>query len=283
MPTSERGTSHPPLPQPHRHREAAESFGVDAERYDRARPPYPDALIERVLAGSPGGGVGGAVEVLDVGCGTGIEARQFQAAGARVLGVDPDARMAAFARRSGVEVEVARFEEWEPAGREFDAVVAGQAWHWVDPVAGAAKAARVLRPDGRLAVFGHAFDAPPEVNAALAGAFARVVPDSPLAAAAAGAERSAVQTYRAMFEAAADGMRRAGGFTEPEQWRFDRRQTYTRDQWLDHLPTTGALTRLAPDALAEVLDTVGAALDRIGGGFTMNYTTLAASAVRRPG
>jgi SAM-dependent methyltransferase len=191
--------------------------------------------------------------------------------------------MAAFARRSGVEVEVARFEDWEPAGRRFDAVVAGQAWHWVDPVAGAAKAARVLGPGGRLAVFGHAFDAPPAVTAAQVEALARVAPDSPFAAAASGPERSAVQIYRAMFEAAADGMRRAGGFAEPEQWRFDRRQTYTREQWLDHLPTTGALTRLAPDALAEVLDAVGAALDRIGGGFTMAYTTLAASAVRSPG
>jgi hypothetical protein len=36
-----------------------------------------------------------------------IEARQFQAAGCKVLGVEPDARMADFARRSGVEVEVA--------------------------------------------------------------------------------------------------------------------------------------------------------------------------------
>jgi SAM-dependent methyltransferase len=71
--------------------------------------------------------------VLDVGCGTGIAARQFQAAGCRVLGVDPDARMAEAARRSGVGVEVAAFEAWEPAGRAFDAVIAGQAWHWGGP------------------------------------------------------------------------------------------------------------------------------------------------------
>jgi SAM-dependent methyltransferase len=61
--------------------------------------------------------------------------------------------MADFARRRGLEVEVAAFEAWDPAGRAFDAVVAGQTWHWVDPIAGAAKAAEVLRPGGRLAVF----------------------------------------------------------------------------------------------------------------------------------
>jgi SAM-dependent methyltransferase len=274
MPTSVRDTPHPPPSEPHRHRQAAESFGVDPARYDRARPSYPDALVERILAGSPG------VDVLDVGCGTGIEARQFRAAGARVLGVDPDARMAEFARETGIEVEVATFEAWEPTGREFDAVVAGQAWHWVDPVAGAAKAALVLRPGGRLAVFGHAFDAPPPVTEAFTEAFRRVAPDSPMAAVS---SRPALDTYRAMFAMAADGMRRAGGFGEPEQWRFDWEQSYTRDQWLDHLPTTGALTRLPADQLAEVLDAVGAAIDRIGGGFTLPYATLAATAVRSPG
>jgi hypothetical protein len=68
------------------------------------------------------------------------------------------------------------------------------------------------------------------------------------------------------------------GFGEPEQWQFEWEQTYTRDQWLDHMPTTGALTRLPADKLAEVLDVVGAAIDQIGGSFTMPYHTLAATA-----
>lgn len=254
----------------------AESFGVDPERYDRARPRYPDALVERIVAAGPGR------DVLDVGCGTGIEARQFLAAGCTVLGVDPDARMAEFARRTGVEVEVATFEAWDPAGRVFDAVVAGQAWHWVDPVAGVAKAAQVLRPGGRLAVFGHVFDAPPEAREALASALRRVVPDSPvnLPSSGNGPARTAMDIYQAMFASAADGIRQAGGFGEPEQWRFDWEQSYTRDEWLDLLPTTGALTQLPPDKLAEVLEDVGAAIDKVGGGFTMPYTTLAATAVR---
>nr|WP_232794145.1 MULTISPECIES: methyltransferase domain-containing protein [Pseudofrankia] len=137
----------PPQPAPHRHRQVAESFGQGAARYDRVRPPYPADLVNAILAASPGR------DVLDVDCGTGIEARQFQAAGCRVLGVEPDARMAAFARRAGIEVEEATFEVWDPAGRNFDAVIAGTAWHWVDPVAGAAKAAQVLRPRGLLAPF----------------------------------------------------------------------------------------------------------------------------------
>src|ERR1700755_1890235 len=114
----------------HQAREIAESFGADPDRYDRARPRYPGALIDRIVAHIPG------PDVLDVGCGTGIVARQFRAAGCRVLGVDPDARMADLARRHGLEVEVATFETWEHAGREFDAVVAGESWDWVEPVGG---------------------------------------------------------------------------------------------------------------------------------------------------
>jgi SAM-dependent methyltransferase len=130
-------------------------------------------MVDRIVAASPG------PDVLDVGCGTGIAARQFQAAGGRVLGIEPDVRMADFARRTGVETEVAKFEDWESAGRDFDAVIAGQAWHWVDPVAGAAKAAQALRPGGRLAVFWYVFQPPPDLAEAFSAIYRRVLPDSP--------------------------------------------------------------------------------------------------------
>jgi SAM-dependent methyltransferase len=114
------------------------------------------------LAASPG------PHVLDVGCGTGIAARQFQAAGGKVLGIEPDERMADFARQNGLEVEISPFEGWDPAGRAFDAVLSGQAWHWVDPVVGAAKAGQVLRPGGRVAVFWYVFEPPSDLRDAAA-------------------------------------------------------------------------------------------------------------------
>ena len=265
--------SRPSEDELHQHRQIAESFGSDAERYDRARPRYPDPMVERIVAASPG------PDVLDVGCGTGIEARQFQAAGCMVLGVEPDARMADFARRTGVEVEVATFETWESAGRAFNAVIAGTAWHWVDPVAGAAKAAQVLRPGGRLAPFHHVFQSPPEVMEALAKVYRRVVPDSPFNLSSQ-LTRSALDAYQPLFAKIADGIREVGGFSDPEQWRFDWEQSYTRDAWLDQMPTHGALTQLPPDKLAEVLEGVGAAIDAMGGSFTMHYATVAVTAAR---
>ncbi|WP_031227362.1 class I SAM-dependent methyltransferase [Streptomyces roseochromogenus] len=271
MPTLPREQPEPSPAEPHKARRTAESFGVDAQRYDQARPAYPDALVARIVAGSPG------PDVLDIGCGTGIAARQFQAAGCTVLGVEPDARMADFARARGLEVEVAAFEAWQPAGRTFDSVVAAQSWHWVDPVAGTVKAARVLRPEGRLAIFGHVYEPPAEVAEPFAAAFRRVAPDSPLSSQPA---RRPLDLYQAGYAKFADKIRETEQFNDPEQWRFDWQQSYTRDQWLDLLPTTGGLTQLRPDQLAEILDAVGDAIDSMGGRFTMNYTTLAATAVR---
>ncbi|HEX5404046.1 MAG TPA: class I SAM-dependent methyltransferase [Pseudonocardiaceae bacterium] len=247
----------------------AESFGADAERYDRTRPPYPDALIRRIVGTSPGS------DVLDVGCGTGIEARQFGAAGCRVLGVEPDARMAELARRGGVVVDVATFEDWEPAGWRFDAIVAGTSWHWVDPVAGAAKAARVLRPGGLLAPFHHVFQVPPEPADAMAAAYRQAVPDPPVEL---GGQltRSAIELYQPLFARIADGIGAAAAFSEPEQWRFDWERVYSRDEWLDQLPTFGTFTQLAADQLATVQASVGAVM---GDSVTIGYSTVAVTAV----
>ena len=251
----------------------AESFGVDPDRYDRTRPSYPDAMIERIVTASPG------TDVLDVGCGTGIEARQFRAAGCTVLGVEPDPRMAVVARGTGITVEVSTFEKWEPAGRTFDAVIAGTAWHWVDPVAGAAKAAQVLRPGGVLAPFGHVYQLPPTVAQALDAAYRRVVPDSPLAFAGPPAG-SVLDGYQALYLRAADGIRQAGGFGEPALWRYDWERPYTRDELLDLIPTSGGLTGLPPNGLAAVLAALGAAIDALGGTLTLPYATWGLTATR---
>jgi SAM-dependent methyltransferase len=262
----------PPFPEPHRKRQVAEGFGADAGRYDRARPGYPAALVDRVVAASPGR------DVLDAGCGTGIAARLFQAAGCRVLGVDPDPRMVAAARAAGTETEVATIEDWDPAGRTFDAVIAAQAWHWVDPVAGAAKAARVLRPGGRLAVFWNVFEPPDDLRNAFAAIYARALPESPVRGMW---SQPALEGYRtAMGERAAGGMRQAGGFAEPEEWLTSWERPYTRAEWLDLVPTTGGFTRLPEAVQAHVLDGLGAAVDAAGGAFTMGYTTLAVTAAR---
>ncbi len=249
----------------------AESFGTDPARYDRARPRYPAAMVERIVASCPGR------DVLDVGVGTGIAARQFVAAGCRVLGVDVDERMAAFARGTGLEVEVSPFEAWDPVERTFDAVVAGQTWHWVEPTAGAAKAAAVLRPGGRFAAFWNAGRPPAELAEGFAAVYRRVIPEVPML----GRVAPASGGYSVFYDRTADGLRASGRFGEPEQRDFVWDRTYTRDEWLDQVPTSGGHSRFPADRLAALLDGIGAAIDEAGSSFVVRYTTVVATAALR--
>jgi len=265
----------PPEPPPaiHTGRGMAESFGIDVTGYDQARPPYPADLVERIAGRSDDH----RPEVLDVGCGTGIAARQFQGAGCAVLGIEPDERMAAYARERGLEVEVSTFETWEPVGRVFDVVTAAQSWHWVDPAIGVPKAASVLFPGGRLAIFGHVFEPPEAIANAAAEAYRRVVPDSPFDSQG----RRPLELYQTGYARTAESISASDAFESVEQWRFDWTRHYTREEWLALMPTTGSLTQLSAEQRSEILDAAAAAIDALGGSFTMEYVTLAATALRR--
>ncbi len=130
----------------HRDRDRAGSFGTVAEQYDRFRPGCPDELIDELAARRP-------ARVLDIGCGTGKAAVALEARGLTVLGVEPDARMAAVAQEHGVPVEISGFETWDDAGRQFELITCSDAWHWIDPAAGLAKVARLLPEGGTVARF----------------------------------------------------------------------------------------------------------------------------------
>ena len=68
-----------------------------------------------------------------------------------------------------------------------------------------------------------------------------------------------------------------GGFAAADE-APDRR--YARDEWLEQVPTMGGHAQLAPAKLDELLAGVGAAIDAVGGGFTMNYATVAVTVAR---
>jgi SAM-dependent methyltransferase len=256
-------------------RRRAEGFGAEAERYDRSRPGYPPALIEEVLGSDPVG-----VSVLDAGCGTGIAAKLMADRGAMVLGVEPDERMASLARRRGIQVEIGSFESWEPAGRLFDRVTAGQAWHWIDPVVGPQKAASVLQPGGRLCVFWNNAQLPTELEAEMAGVYRRLAPEVDDYSVLVGCARSDPAYLRDRYQTEIDGIRDCADLAEPVVGRFPWSRTYTREQWLDQLPTHSDHAAMDPMQLARLLDAVGRVIDNFGAQFEMSYHTWLVSATR---
>ena len=125
------------------------SFGQDASTYDRARPPYPDLVADRVLALT---GVSTAVEI---GAGTGLATRAFARPGIQITCVEPDEAMASVlvARDlPGVDVVVSTFEEWAGPSTPVDLVLAAQSWHWLDRETACGRAREWLRPGGALAL-----------------------------------------------------------------------------------------------------------------------------------
>ena len=130
-------------------------FGSAAKEYAEHRKGFPDSTfneLQKLDVGKPN------QSLLDLGCGTGTLARGFAQRGCKVTGADIDHRMleeaSKLATKEGVEVA------WLEASAEntglpdsaFDAITAGQCWHWFDQVPTITECARLLKPDGKLAL-----------------------------------------------------------------------------------------------------------------------------------
>jgi SAM-dependent methyltransferase len=125
------------------HRAAAEGFSRSADAYERGRPEYPAVAIAHLISLlAPGS------KVLDLAAGTGKLTRPLVAAGLDVVAVEPVAEM-----RAALPGALEGTAEAIPLGDDsVDAVTVGQAFHWFDGDAALAEIARVLRPEGLLAL-----------------------------------------------------------------------------------------------------------------------------------
>jgi LmbE family N-acetylglucosaminyl deacetylase len=142
------------------------------------------------------------------------------------------------------------------------------------------KAAEVLNGGGQIAVFRSEAQLPTELAEAFAEVYDRVLPDLLL-----NPHRPRRQGHaptRTLSEEAVHGLRQTGRFEAEDVWTVEWQRPYTREQWLDELPTSGLLTRVRPPALAELLTGIGAAIDATtGGSFIVPYTTVAVTARRK--
>lgn len=123
------------------------SFGSVADAYDRARPSYPRAAVEW-LTGST------AATVVELGAGTGKLTDRLVEIGHDLLVTDPLDEMLEHVRERHADLRVvtAAAEAVPVATRSVDTVVAAQAFHWFDSAAALREAARMLKPEGRIAL-----------------------------------------------------------------------------------------------------------------------------------
>ncbi|MGH9918280.1 MAG: class I SAM-dependent methyltransferase [Nitrososphaerales archaeon] len=243
-----------------------------AERYDRSRPSYPEDLIDGILGSSPT-----ALSVLDVACGTGIASRQMTQKGARVLGVDLNARMAEIAERNGIPTEVSAFETWDPRGRTFDVVTCAQAWHWLDPGPSSVKASAVMRPGGRLCLFWNVGHHPDDLVDALESAYRRALPENSPHFIGYAANRAS-DPVADLTNHVSTFLLASGHFSNPMTKSFPWSRTYTSEEWIEELHTHSDHAALAPGLQTNLFAEITRVIEAYGGAFRMPYVTILISA-----
>ncbi|HHI81401.1 MAG TPA: class I SAM-dependent methyltransferase [Planctomycetes bacterium] len=128
-------------------------FGKTSEDYGKHRRGFPPsffAFLEKE------GWEFSSMQVLDLGTGTGTLALELAQRGAQVTGIDLAEEQLRVARTRAKELGLslgfqgARAEALPFSEACFDAVFAGQCWHWFDGPRAAEECHRVLKPGGRL-------------------------------------------------------------------------------------------------------------------------------------
>src|SRR2546423_11287143 len=122
-----------------------------ADVYERGRPSYPAASIEKIVERL---GLHPARTVLDLAAGTGKLTRLLVPSGANVIAVEPVLEMRTELERRvpGVAALGGTAERIPLNDDHVDAVTVGQAFHWFNADAALREIQRVLRPGGGLAL-----------------------------------------------------------------------------------------------------------------------------------
>jgi SAM-dependent methyltransferase len=244
--------------------EMSTSCGSAAGTYEAGRPDYPIQAVDWML--QPVSGGQRSVRVADVGAGTGKLTRAAVELGTEVVAIDPDAQMLAVLRENvhGVPTFVGSAESLPVPDASVDAVLLGQAWHWVDPARASSEIGRVVRSGGILGLIWNIRDDSVPWVARLTEIMHGSHAEQMLAA----GDPSVAEPFGAL---------------EAERWRWSR--AMTRESLLAMARSRSYIITATPDdrsrieaGLFELFDDIGAVDDTV---IELPYVTRAYRAVRR--
>lgn len=243
------------------------TFDSVANLYSSARPIYPEALFEDVIAFA---GLSNHDTILEIGCGTGQATQGFARRGLAVLALDPGEELIAVARKGLVGFPKVRFvhttfEAWPGEPEAFRLVMAAQSIHWVSPDLRFAKTAAQLVPGGTLAVFGNV---PMPPASPLAETFAEIY------------ARHAPQLSGPPVEAwylpdgpFAELLHQSDYFEAPVQRCYRWSRTHNAQSYTDLLRTLSSYRLLPDDQREALLSGLADAINIHGGEFELRYET----------
>ncbi|HEY7217693.1 MAG TPA: class I SAM-dependent methyltransferase [Candidatus Binatia bacterium] len=237
--------------------EARLSYDEIAGAYDRARPSYPDALVDDILtfAQMPQAG-----RVLEIGCGTGQATRSFAARGLRLVCLEPAPAVAQIARQRLqsfhlVEVIGETFEGWPVERDAFDLIFSATAFHWVRRDVRFLKAAQALRVGGTLAIFNAV---PSPQTSLLPDGVKNVMKRVPLS------NNSPQWPFERQFS-------ECSAFERVEKCDYMTKRFYDAQGLEDLLRTLNRFRTLPTQEQAAVLNTARAAAESQGGSLSLDF------------
>ncbi len=127
-------------------------YSAVAENYNKARPLYPQELIDRVVELTK---LTSDSSILEIGCGSGQATRGFAPLGLSMVCLEPSLEASQIAQQNclaypKIDIKNTSLEEWKLETGKFDAVLAANAWHWLPPEISYPKSAQALKPEGYL-------------------------------------------------------------------------------------------------------------------------------------
>jgi SAM-dependent methyltransferase len=252
-------------------RERSDVFGEAVDQYANARPGYPEEMVDDVLAYADP-----ASDVLEVGAGTGKATIAFANRGVTLTCLEPDPRMAArleveTALFPNVSIVVARLEHWVPP-LKFDALIAAQSWHWIDPGRRWDLAHNAVRTGGTIALFWNKYVVADDgLRAELEQIDRRYNVDNGSrngVTTAAFPEEIVLEEGWPAYDLASDGR-----FEDLVSRRYRRTQTYATATYLDLLESTSSYRIIEDSARDALMIEVASVIEQRGGELELGLVT----------